>query len=291
MAAHGSTPRIAGARQFLAADGGHAGTIGGGASEARVLDLARETLADGEPRTFCADLRGRPGDVREGICGGTMQIWITRLDGRRHQALVQKIADQLLAGRRLTVCTRLDGVDPLALEATQGGFTDMLDPAPCLLIVGAGHIGRSLARLAAELGFTVAVQDERPEWLAATAFPKGCRLEPDLAAATHALASWEGDRFAALVTRGFSQDIAALDALGAVPSLAYVGLLGSRKRVATVLSAQRATGRPAPDAAILHAPIGLEIGAETPEEIAVSIAAELIRIRRSQREAAVRSSS
>jgi len=283
VAARGSTPRIAGARQFLAADGSHHGTIGGGVTEARVLDLARETLADGQPRTFFADLRGRPGDMREGVCGGTMELWIVRLEPATSLALARAVAASLHAGKCVALSTRL-GIPALALEATDGAFTERLEPAPLLLIVGAGHIGRALARLADGLGFSVAVQDERPDWLDAAAFPVACVIEPRLEVAVTTLQAWEGERFAVLVTRGFPQDVAALDALAAISDLAYVGLLGSRKRVATVLAAHG----PAISPSVLHAPVGLEIGAETPEEIAVSIAAELIQIRRRSREGAVR---
>jgi xanthine dehydrogenase accessory factor len=284
VAARGSTPRIAGARQFLALDGNQHGTIGGGVTEARVLALARETLADGQPRTFSADLRGRPGDMREGVCGGTMELWIVRLEPATSLALVRAVAASLRAGKCLAFSTRLDAPVPLALEATADAFTETLEPAPLLLIVGAGHIGRALARLADDLGFAVAVQDERPDWLDATAFPAACAIEPRLEIAVSALQAWEGERFAVLVTRGFPQDVAALDALATISGLAYVGLLGSRKRVATVLAAHR----PALAPSVLHAPVGLEIGAETPEEIAVSIAAEIIQIRRRSREGAVR---
>jgi len=288
VAARGSTPRIAGARQFLAADGATFGTVGGGATEARVLDLARETLADSQPRTFSADLRGRPGDIREGVCGGTMELWIVRLEPTTCLPLVRTVAASLRAGKCLALSTRLDATASLALEASDDAFTETLEPAPHLLIIGAGHIGRALARLADGLGFALSVQDERPDWLDAAAFPAGCGINPCLEASVQALKTWEGERFAVLVTRGFPQDVAALDALATIPDLAYVGLLGSRKRVATVLAAQSAADGPTISASVLHAPVGLEIGAETPEEIAVSIAAELIQIRRRSREGAAR---
>lgn len=280
VAARGSTPRIAGARQFLGANGASHGTIGGGATEARVRELARETLADGRPRTVEADLRGRPGAVRDGICGGTMTVWIVRLDPGNHHEFAESIAISLQAGKRFPLSLRLDAEAPLDREAADDAFHEILEPPPRLLIVGAGHIGRSLARLASELDFAVAVQDERRDWLTPDAFPEDCALERDLAAAVGALQAWEGERFAALVTRGFALDVAALNALSPVPHLAYLGLLGSRTRVATVLATQRESGNPPPPAGALHAPIGFEIGAETPEEIAVSIAAEIIQVRR-----------
>jgi len=287
VAARGSTPRIAGARQFLTAGGGHHGTIGGGVTEARVLDLARETLADGRPRTFSADLRGRPGDMREGVCGGTMELWIVRLDPSTCRPLVQAAATSLHAGKHFPFSIRLDAAVPLAGESA-AGFTETLEPSPRLLIIGAGHIGRALARLANDLGFAISVQDERPDWLDVAAFPPACDVESCIETAVQALKMWEGQRFAVLVTRGLPQDVAALDALATIPDLAYVGLLGSRTRVAAVLAAQRATDGPTISASVLHAPVGLEIGAETPEEIAVSIAAELIQFRRRPRESAAR---
>ncbi len=216
-----------------------------------------------------------------------MELWIVRLAPESCLPLVHAAANSLQAGKCVSLSTRLDAVMPLAFAAAEDAFTEMIEPAPRLLIVGAGHIGRALARLTDDLGFAVAVQDERPEWLDAPAFPAGCALESLLEVAIDSLRGWQGGRFTALVTRGFPQDLAALNALAAIPDLAYVGLLGSRKRVVTVLAAQRATGATIP-ASVLHAPVGLEIGAETPEEIAISIAAELIQIRRSSREGAVR---
>ncbi len=287
--ARGSTPRVAGARLFQSPDGETVGTIGGGVTEARVMELARATLTDGCPRTFQADLHGRPGDVRDGICGGAMRIEIIRLGTDDDAEILRSVAASLRLGRRILLSTSPAEKGPLSLEKTAGSFDEILEPPPRLLIVGAGHIGRSLARLADGLDFAVAVQDERPDWLVAPAFPRDCALDLALEDALAALRAWEGDRFAALVTRGFPQDLEALNALSTMPGLNYVGLLGSRTRVATVLAARRASGDAPFPKAILHAPIGSEIGAETPEEIAVSIAAELIQVRRQRREAATRS--
>jgi len=280
VAARGSTPRVAGARQFLAANGEFHGTIGGGATEAQVLDLARATLADGLPRTFEADLRGRPGAIRDGICGGTMSVWIVRLLPDPHLAFAEEIVASHNAGECVSLSLRLDARAPLSDAASADAFTEIVEPPPRLLIVGAGHIGRSLARLADSLDFAVAVQDERVDWLEPREFPANCTLQTDLAASVEALRAWGGAQFAALVTRGFALDVAALNALSTIPDLTYLGLLGSRARVTTVLATQRESGAPLPGKDVLHAPLGVEIDAETPEEIAVSIAAELIRVRR-----------
>ncbi len=281
IAARGSTPRIAGARMFVPETGSAVGTIGGGMTEGRVLELARETLADGAPRLLEADLRGRPGEIRDGICGGTMTLWLTRLTRENAGDAVQATLASLRSGKKAAVSTWFDAARPLTLETGGGGaFVETLTPDPHLLVVGAGHIGRCLAKLAWQLGFHVSVQDERTEWLDPAAFSPECRLEISLPPAVEALRDWEGGRYAALVTRGFPQDLEALAILGRNGSPDYVGLLGSRKRVQTVLAAHATAGAPDFPEGVLHAPVGLEIGAETPEEIAVSIAAEMIRARR-----------
>ncbi len=279
--ARGSTPRLAGARMFVADTGPAVGTIGGGMTEGRVLLLARETLNDGRPRLFEADLRGRPGEVRDGICGGTMTLWLTRLTRQNAGDVVSATWAALDSGKKVAICTSLDEAQPVSLEIVGAGhFVETLTPDPHLLVVGAGHIGRCLAKLARQLGFQVSVQDERAEWLESTAFPPDCRLETDLPQAVETVRGWEGGRYAALVTRGFPQDLEALAILGRSGDFDYVGLLGSRKRVQTVLEAHSATSASDFPAGVLHAPVGLEIGAETPDEIAVSIAAEMIGVRR-----------
>jgi xanthine dehydrogenase accessory factor len=217
-----------------------------------------------------------------------MTIWIVRLETERELPLIAKVEDSLRAGRPVALATRFDARAPLEIEPSHGGGTDevfveAIAPSPRLLICGAGHIGRAVARVAIELDFDVLVQDERAEWKTAEAFPSLCTFEPNLAAAVTALSKWQGTRFVVLVTRGYLQDVAALNALSHGLQLDYVGLLGSKNRVATVLAAIDAPGAAAWPRDVLHAPIGLEIGAQTPEEIAISIAAEMIRHRHKTR--------
>lgn len=275
--ARGSTPRIAGARQFFDGRGESFGSVGGGTTEARVSLLARETLEDGRPRVFEADLRGRPGDIREGICGGVMTTWIQRLEPERDLPLVREVWDRLRRGLTVELCTARERLS--FGSAGEEVYAERLTPSPRLLVAGAGHVGRSLARTAGDLGLDVMVQDDRPEWLLESAFAGDCGLEPSLEKAAAALAGWEGQRLVALVTRGLAQDLEALRRLASVPRLDYLGLLGSKKRVKIVLAQCREAGFDIPRS-VLHAPIGLEIGAETPEEIAISISAEIVTVLR-----------
>lgn len=295
--ARGSTPRVAGARQFFTSSGYSEGTIGGGVAESRVEELARATLADGLPRTFEADMRGRPGDTRDGVCGGTMTVWIVRLEPTISLPAILSLTQSLQAGRKAALSIRLESDSPISVTtrcetnlAFPEEFTEIIQPPPQLLVVGAGHIGRSLAHLMDRLGFAITVQDGRSDWLIPDAFPAGCVLQSSLEKAGEVLRQWEGCRFITLVTRGFAQDVEALKVLRTVlPD--YLGVLGSKPRIATVFAALRDAGLPAPHPTILHAPIGIEIGAETPDEIAVSVAAEIIKVWRQGRGSTMRSSS
>jgi xanthine dehydrogenase accessory factor len=285
VASSGSTPRVAGARQLLANDRMAAGTIGGGVMESRVLASARETLTDGRFRSLEGDLFGEPRDLRDGVCGGRMTIWLTRLEGAQALRVIEEIARSLRSGKRVHLLTSaacdpvlelLDG--PVSAGLHEARFVEVIDPPPRVLIIGAGHIGRALARQMSQLGFVASLQDDRSEMLLPENSNGGCELERDMEICTQKLRLWEGPRYAALVTRGFQQDVEALKRLADrtdVSWLDYLGVLGSKRRIATVLTACRQAGLRLSEK-ILHAPIGVEIGAETPEEIAVSIAAEII---------------
>lgn len=279
VAARGSTPRRVGARQFFDAGGPGGGSVGGGLVEARTAELAAQTLADGLPRVFEANLTGHPHDVRDGICGGRMTIWVVRL-GDADLAVVEHVAARQVAGRRVTVWVRLTERGAISIQSpADAAFEDELLPEPLVLVVGAGHVGCAVARAARDAGFEVLVTDERVGGLADGVLAR-FRRECSISSAANLVAQWEGLRFAALVSRGYVQDVEALANLP--EAMHYIGLIGSRRRVAAVLAAHRAAGHPDIPAEILHAPIGIEIGAETPEEIAISITAEIIRVRRTQ---------
>lgn len=166
--------------------------------------------------------------------------------------------------------------------ARSGGlsiFIDVENPAPILLIAGAGHIGRALAQMATLAGFRVAVLDDRPEYANPRHFATAeWVLAEDFAAGLRAVPLNE-NTYVVIVTRGHRHDYFVLTEVIDKP-VAYLGMIGSRRRVATVFQLLREAGV---DDALLervHAPIGLRIGAETPAEIAVSILAEVITVRR-----------
>lgn len=156
---------------------------------------------------------------------------------------------------------------------------DPLEPTPHLFIIGAGHVGWHLGRLAPDAGFRVHVVDDREKFANAERFPGAERVIaadiPDWLQTAHLPSSG----FVVVVTRGHTHDLEAMRALAA-RDLRYLGLIGSRAKVRRIFDLLIADGMPAECLERIHAPIGLDIGAVTPAEIAVSILAQLIAVRR-----------
>ena len=157
-------------------------------------------------------------------------------------------------------------------------FIEPVEPAPDVYIFGAGHVGYFLGRMAYDTGFRVHVIDDREKFASTERFGEGIDVIVDDIPTwleTHTLPP---TAYAVVVTRGHKHDIDALRALTRSP-LRYVGLIGSRAKVKRIFDALREEGT-TPDALKpVHAPIGLDIGAITPQEIAVSILAELIAVK------------
>lgn len=288
ISSQGSVPREVGAKLILCADGQLLHTIGGGAGEAKVLLQAKSVLATGIKQQLTVDLSGAPHREIQGICGGQMQVWLERWQGETAIALVDEILAALKSSKVATLVTPLQQARSPYLITTDSGvepfpmaFCERLCPPPTLLIVGAGHCGIELAKVADLMGFQVVVQDDRPEWANSSRFPQAIRhfTEP-MTAVVAALAPCE-DLYVALVTRGFDYDLQALKVLlERDQPCRYIGMIGSEKRVHRVFQALLADGVPKPLLQAVYAPIGLDIGALTPQEIAVSIGAELIMVRR-----------
>lgn len=148
-----------------------------------------------------------------------------------------------------------------------------------LVICGAGHIGQALAGLATPLDFTVTVLDDRPQFLNDERFP-GVNLR--LGEFTGQLAEWQPPHgaYVAIVTRGHRYDQECLEWALAQEELRYIGLVGSRAKIRKILTRARELGFSEEQLRRVRAPIGLDIGAVTVEEIAVSVAAELVAVRR-----------
>lgn len=158
-------------------------------------------------------------------------------------------------------------------------FVEVAQPPPTLLVVGAGHIGRPVSRMGKELGFSVAVLDDRAEFASRERFPEADQVIVGDFGEVLRRFPITASTYVVLVTRGHLEDERALrQVIGS--SAAYVGMIGSRRRVRAVLDRLDREGVSREQIRRVYSPIGLEIGAETPEEIAVSILAEVIHVRR-----------
>jgi xanthine dehydrogenase accessory factor len=157
-------------------------------------------------------------------------------------------------------------------------YIDPIAPAPPLYVIGAGHVGWHLARFAADAGFRIHVVDDREKFANRERFPAADSIVVDDIGRWLHDADVPPSAYVVVVTRGHTHDFEAVRALAA-RDLRYLGLIGSRAKVTRIFDALDAEGMPAECLDRVHAPIGLNIGAITPAEIAVSILAELIAIR------------
>lgn len=290
----GSVPREVGAKMIVCADDRTFNTIGGGAGEAKVIRQAMQVLKTGEKQFVEIDLSGAPHREIQGVCGGRMQVWLERWSGESAIALVRQILDLLESGesgalvtpfdRTLNPYVQLSPSDVAAVpKITTTAFIEPLIPPPRLLIVGGGHVGVALAQVAHIAGFQIAVQDDRPEFASAERFPAGSKMLPMAIANALLELPLTGQLYVALVTRGYQNDLEALEALLRLSQTnppRYIGMIGSEKRVRMVFQTLQQRGISPDLFKDIYAPIGLAIGALTPEEIAVSICAELIQVRR-----------
>lgn len=156
-------------------------------------------------------------------------------------------------------------------------FVEPIVPAPRLWLLGAGHVAKPTAALALTVGFEVRVVDEREELNTAVRFP-GCELVLDDPTDALSRAPLDARDWVVIVTHDHQLDERALEAASASDAR-YVGLVGSRRKVFRLV--QRVSQKRAGDVQFerIYAPVGLDIGAVTPEEIAVSIVAELVALR------------
>lgn len=157
-------------------------------------------------------------------------------------------------------------------------FIEPLEPPPHLYLIGAGHVAYQLARLAATVGFRIHVVDDREKFANAERFPDAEEIVVDSIPDWLHRAEIPSTAYVVILTRGHKHDLDALRGLAA-RDLRYLGLIGSRAKVARLYEALLAESMPPECLRRVHAPVGLDIGAVTPQEIAVSILAELIAVK------------
>jgi xanthine dehydrogenase accessory factor len=215
------------------------------------------------------------GSIRETIGGGSLEA-----------AVIREALDTLAAGEPRLVHHDLTGPEASDVGMICGGALDVfLEPIlsdPKVFLFGGGHVSLPVARLSKRVGFRVAVIDNRPEFASRERFPEADEVVIEEFSSAFKKLKIDGESYAVILTRGHVYDQEVLEwALGT--EARYIGMIGSRKKVQAIFRNLREKGIPEEKLAAVHSPIGLDIGALTPEEIAVSIVAELIRERRKGR--------
>jgi len=240
----GSAPRKKGAWLLMEGNGKLQGTVGGGLLEANVIEIARKVLdtKTSETHAFRLDRDDHAGlDMR---CGGDVSVSVEYVSEQEAEKFLKEVKANGKA-----------------------------------LIFGAGHIGLALEPVLRHIGFETVVIDDRSEYANSERFPMAEIKVIESYADSFVGLKTDEDSYIVIVTRGHAGDYDVLKQSLCLPS-AYVGMIGSRKKVAEtlrILHEEDGVGQERLDK--VYSPIGISIHSETPEEIAVSIAAEMITVR------------
>ena len=305
----GSSPRGTGAQMLAGPSGLAAGTIGGGASEAAALAQAADLLAEGRSALRRFRLRHDPKARENPVCGGEIGVLLQYVphDSGLWRGVAEAVRTCQAEKALCWLVLRLDGGDPALLDGKgrllagapapkaptgsrpilwEDGFSLPLSPGERAVIFGGGHCARALAPLLATVGFRVTVFDDRPAFASRERFPTAeAVLTGDYGRLADAL-TLTGEDYAVVMTNGHEHDYTVQEQILRRP-LAYVGVIGSRTKTAYVNQRLREAGIPEEVLRTIHAPIGTAIRAVTPEEIAVSVAGEMILHRALRRERGV----
>ena len=315
IASSGSTPRGSGAKMAVFADGSTIGTVGGGAVEFESIKLAQQALQ--QKTTFTHGFNLSPNQTADigMICGGQVVVYFQFFNGgeksaielfraithlfsqRRNTWLVTQICEGCV--RQMGIYSREDGltymgediderdilafVRPRAMlkKGEPSYYVEPLTTAGYVYLFGGGHVAQELVPVLAHVGFAPVVYEDRLDFAKKELFPEASHTIVGSFSNITDHVSITPDDSIVIMTRGHQADFEVLrQAL--LTRASYVGVIGSRSKIASTNQRLLAAGIPENELKRIHAPIGLPILAETPAEIAISIAAELILHRAQQ---------
>ncbi|MPM01866.1 putative xanthine dehydrogenase subunit A [bioreactor metagenome] len=302
----GSVPGAPGARMLVGREGLLWGTVGGGAVEHRAIGLAAQTLDRRCP--FSERFVLRPGDAAGlgMVCGGTVELAFLYIPGDSEvfPRLCRQALEAYSSGgefylvtglakegpESMILCCREDlmkrfpalSAPPVAPSRAEAEgklfFIERLRRAGVVYIFGGGHVAQALVPVLARVEFRCVVMEDRPEFAKGSLFPDAERIILGDFSHISELVSITSEDYVVIMTRGHTWDYEIQRQALRTPA-AYLGCIGSRQKVAAIREKLRSDGFTEEEIARFHSPIGLAIGAKTPAEIAVSIAAEMIRSR------------
>jgi xanthine dehydrogenase accessory factor len=294
----GSAPVGVGGQMVIAEDGRFEGSVSGGCVEGEVIAEAEDILASGKPKTLDFGVADETAWQVGLPCGGQIRVFVERLEKNDGLPLIERTLDARSRRRGLLVRTRLSdgrheifgredsGLDPVVREHLESGeselettpegevFLHAIVPPARILIIGATHIGQLLAQLVKLAGYEVIVIDPRTAFAAEARFP-GIRLDTE----------WPQDAIPKIGLDSYTA-VVALAHVGHIDDEAlklamrsdcfYVGALGSKRNHAKRVQRLKEAGFTEEERARIHSPIGINIGAQSPAEIAIAIMAELV---------------
>jgi xanthine dehydrogenase accessory factor len=296
----GSAPRPAGSQMAVREDGAFTGSVSGGCVEGSVIGEAQAALSDGKARNLKFGVSNEDAWAVGLACGGTIEIHVAPVLAASQQAAIAELKRARDAKRAVVLATDLStgesrivypddgGADPLAADARlqarrdesgtaeadgKSWFLTLFNPPLDLAIIGAVHIAQPLARMGALADYAVRIIDPRTAFATVERFP-GVTLShqwPDEALASQPLTTRSA---IVALTHDPKLDDPALTAALRSPAF-YIGALGSRTTHARRLERLRAQGFTDAELARIHGPIGLDIGARSPAEIAVAILGQM----------------
>jgi xanthine dehydrogenase accessory factor len=300
----GPAPREVGTKMFVGKDGKTFGTIGGGRVEAEAYREALQMINEDRTRVLSIYTETQTTENTDFMCGGDLEVLLEPVTAR-HLNVYREIEDFMKNRKRGIVVTVFrhgllaktlvesnrnalgDALDLEALRLPQNIFHEkrpvlmdgiLIDPIRItfpLYLFGAGHVSRNVSRIAKIAEFEVTVIDDREEFANSERFPDADLIIVGVLHETVNCLDFTGNEYIVIATRSHEQDAAVLEGVLKRPAR-YVGMIGSRRKAAAILNDMRKKGFDEKDLERIHTPIGIPIDAETPEEIGVSIVAELI---------------
>jgi xanthine dehydrogenase accessory factor len=251
VATTGSTPGKVGYKMLVFDEGKQtAGTVGGGLVEARMIEEAARMLHQPGSRPFRFEL-GQTSEDENGICGGSVEFLVETFD-----------SSSLPLMSRLVAAAQED-----------------LARTPTVILCGAGHVSYHIARYARNVHFRVTVCDDRSEYANAQRFPDADRIVVEDFDRSFGDIEVDDRSYIVIVTRGHKWDEVVLEQALRTKAQ-YIGMIGSKRKTLTILGNLARKGVPKESLSRVYSPIGVSIGAVTPEEIALSVVCELVKIRR-----------
>ena len=288
IADSGSTPRGKGAQMLVGETGLLSGTIGGGAVEGGAIALGQTLLRERRSAIHEYKLRHNDGEDIGMVCGGdvTVHLQFIAAGDPVWRELAGSVLHRIALRQPGALVLALDGGAPALRDAPETDSAHVSLPLPIgerAILFGAGHCSLALCPLLTTVGFRVTVVDDRPELVTKERFPTAdAVICCDLDRVTETVPIGEED-YVVVMTNGHSHDFAVQEQV-LRGKYAYIGVIGSRAKTASVNARLREAGISEAAIASVHTPIGTAIKAVTPEEIAVSIAGEMICVRATRRE-------